>query len=237
MRSSLIRFAIAGLASLAIATSASAAPVLNFSQQTPTGATEFIQGVTSGTTTTLTSVGIPGFSPTSISVGVTQIGTTQFIPAVPAFETVTATGTGPVIVSTGGVSKDGFSGTIQLTQGPGGTGVNLLTATFSGATLSGGASAALIAPTATFSTNNAIVAAALGLPPAGGTVTGLGTFSISLTNISPSLTFVSGSTFSSTQNSGVFSVIPEPSSIVMASISAFAGLGCFGVRRLKKFQA
>jgi len=64
-------------------------------------------------------------------------------------------------------------------------------------------------------------------------------FSLAFSGLTSSLTVTGGVVnpfFAS--NTGTFATaIPEPTSIVMASIATFAGLGCFGWRHFKRSQA
>jgi hypothetical protein len=229
--------AFAFVAALTLTNSAGAAPVLNFSQSTPAGATELITGTNSGGAMNLTTSG-PVPPGNSITVAVTQIGTTQISPAATAFETFTLVrGTGTATTTGTTVSQDTYSGTIVISSLAGGLGQNILTATFSngllsgnGTTTSGPVSVGLTSPTVSYTSANPTVIAALG----GASVSG-GSFAISITGITPALTTSGGvlSNFTSNQNSGVFNItsaVPEPASIVMARLSVFAGLG-YGFRR------
>jgi hypothetical protein len=233
MRFTLSRFAIAVLASLALATSASADTILAFSEAAP--ATAVITGTSSGGVTTLTTPA------GGILVDIGTFGGQPFIgQAIETFSTpltsgATATNTGGVI------DQVGFGGTITFTGAVGGpfAGMSLLTATFTGGTLSGnlgGNSAGLNSSqppsTVTFTSAipqiQALIAAAPGR-----------SLSLSFAGLLPSVG-ITGNQFSNftTPNSGIFStVVPEPTSVVMASISVLAGLGCFGLRRIKALRA
>jgi len=234
MRGSLRVFALASLASLALAPFANAATILQFAQTNPT---DFVTGTASATTTTLTtnSAAAPG----SIPVLITNIGGTILGVPTPAFETftgVTSTGTA---VNTAGTIDQLYSGTIAITAGPNGTGGNFLTATFTGADLTGlagGGSASLIGsrpPQNVLFTSNfaAIIPLIAGNPPEN--------FSISFSGLTVPPGFsLSGTTIASFtgQNTGTFATtplpgVPEPASIVMSSMALLAGLGTYGWRR------
>jgi hypothetical protein len=183
-------------------------------------------------------------------VTITNIGGIVLPPAlaIPAFETFTNVMSTAAATSSGGTISQMFRGTIAYTSGPGGTGINYLTATFQpGATLTGlagGGSASLIAsdpPTTNVvytSSDPRVLAAlaSLGANP-------LENFSISFSGIAqpPGFSIAGGTIASFTaQNSGTFSatsVVPEPSGIVMAGTAMLAGLGCFSWRRRQPKQA
>jgi hypothetical protein len=133
-----------------------------------------------------------------------------------------------------------FNGTISFTNltplGPTPPGQNLLTVTFTNADLgglAGGGSASLVGSrppqgvtfTSAFAAVQALIA---GNPPEN--------FSLSFSNLSNALgTTGAGPTIASftAQSSGTFATgtIPEPSSIVMASMGLVVGLGTYGYRR------
>jgi len=224
--------AVAFLAAFALAHTANAEPILAFGQNGP----GTLSLSTSGSTTTIstTSTLTPGFIPITIS----SIGTAST--NIQALYSVTATTTGAASSVGGTVTQDAYSGTIQiLTQT---AMANILTTTFTGATLNGplgGTSAVFSASTpgdtVNFTTADPNIIAILG-----GT-TGEGSLGLSFSSLTPGLG-VTGTTLNSTvatTNSGTFAtgVIPEPSSVVMAGISAVVGLGCCGLRRFKASQA
>jgi len=220
---------------LGLPTSASAGTILVFGQPDNTN---FIQAAFSGDTATLTTHGVTPTTSISIPVVITQLGTTP-IPPTAAFETFVAPGLTSSTPQTGDL-KGGFSGEIIISQfsAENGFGVIALDTKFSGGTLKAdGASGSLAASvplnTVNFTTQNALVEAALG-----GT-TGVGAFALSFAGITPSQSVpFAGFT---TQNSGVFStvsaahVIPEPASIVMSlwAVPLWAVLGMLGYRPLR----
>jgi len=239
MRSPRILFAAACVASLALSTSASAATILQFSQQT---SSDFVSATASGGSTTLNTNG-PASSPTSIPITITQLGN---LPnqSISAFETFL-----PALSSTAAISggvENGFNGTIIISTLAGGAGGNFLTAVITNGRLSangaaGGFEAASFTtnggnPTSvTLTSANPNVIAALGgagpLP---------GAASLSLVNITP--TQSGGASFVSftAQNTGNFSTataIPEPASFLSAGTAILAGLGCFGWSRRKSSRA
>jgi len=211
---------------LGLPTSASAGTILVFGQ---TDNTNFVQAAFSGATATLTTHEVTPTISVSVPIALTQLGIT-LIPPTPAFETfVGVTSSTP---QTGDLIG-GFSGSIIISVGSGGTGGIYLDTTFSGGTLkadggSGSLAASVPLNTVNFTTQNPLVEAALG-----GT-TGVGAFALSFAGVTPpqSVPFVGFTT----QNSGVFStVIPEPASIVMAlwAVPLWAVLGRLGYRPLR----
>jgi len=240
MRSSLIRFAFAGLAALALATSASAATILQFKQTSsvpPDQVTATNTGTPGTTVLTTNSALVPGGIPVDLTIGPATISANEFFVA-PGL----TSGVGGATLSGTTVSQDGYSGTIQFIGAPGGpnAGVNILTATFSGGTLSGSLDGASAGLNASAPTNNVVFTSAFAPVIAlmgGNNVPG--GFNISFSNI-PALTISNNSIASFTaQNSGTFStsVIPEPTSIVMAGMSVVAGLGFHGLRRLSSSRS
>ena len=146
-------------------------------------------------------------------------------------------------VATGGttIEQSGYSGVIQFNFVAAPTAAsNILTVTFTGGLFSGtagGNSAGLSAtqPPGSVTYTSGIA----GLLPPGLTSFNFGlSFSglvnplaLSGTTVGNNAASVSG-TFSATT-----AVIPEPASVVMASMSALVGLGCFGWRRLNASRA
>jgi len=237
MRSPLILFAAACVASLALATPASAATILQFSQQT---SSDFVSATVSGGTTTLNTNG-PLSSPTSIPITITQLGV---LPnqSVSAFETFL-----PALSSTGAIAgggQNGFNGTIIISTLAGGAGGNFLTAVITNGRLTAnGAAGGFVAAsdttnggnptTVTLTSANPNVIAAIGGPgPVAGAV------SLTLINITPTQSGAGFVSFSG-QNTGNFStnVIPEPASFLSAGTAILAGLGCFGWARRKSSRA
>jgi len=211
---------------LGLPTSASAGTILVFGQVSPS---DFVSAAVSGNSATLTTVGVSPPS-TSIPILVTQVGNVPLPVGAPAFETFEGVTSAATQV---GSDKGGFSGTIIISAGPGGTGQNILTTTFAGGTLSlpsqgsGALSDAQPPFSVSFTSANPTIEAVLA-----GT-TG-GTFSIALANVMP----LQPGTFTNftAQNSGVFSTgIPEPASIVMAlwAVPVWAVLGMLGYRPLR----
>ena len=190
---------------LGLPTSASAGTILVFGQVTTgTGTSPFVHAAFSGDTATLTTNQVTPTTSISIPVTITQIGTIPISPTA-AFETfVGVTSSTP---QTGDL-KGGFSGEIIISQNSAaqGFGEIALDTKFSGGTLKAdGASGSLAASvplnTVTFTTQNALVEAALG-----GT-TGVGAFALSFAGIDPPQS-VPFSNFNA-QNSGVFSTVPH----------------------------
>jgi hypothetical protein len=252
MRSKLILFAAVCVAALALSSSASAATILAFSQNSNV---DFVNADRTGSTTTLNTNGGPGTT-LSIPILITQIGNTPITPTL-AFETFlpsggSVSGLQSTAPGTGGVEV-GFNGTILISAAPfntGGGGQNILTAVIvNGRADANGAAGGFNAssfssnggnPTSvTLTSANPFVQIALGLP--GGPTSGpvQGAVSLALVNITPPQ---AGSGFSSftAQNTGNFSTvsaIPEPASFLSAGTAILAGLGCFGWSRRKSSKA
>jgi len=241
MSSKLTLFAAACVASLALSTSASAATILAFSQQT---STDFVQAVVSGSTTTLSTHG-PAATPLSIPITITQEGNNQNV-SIAAFETFL-----PNLVSTTGGSgpppiQNGFNGTIIISSGQNGTGALFLTAMITNGRLNAnGEAGGFNASSGTTNGGNPVTVtltspdpniAPLLTPPGGPSQ---GAVSLSFVNITPAQTGA-GFTGFTAQNTGNFSTvtpIPEPASIVSASTALLVGLGCFGWSRRKSSKA
>jgi hypothetical protein len=241
MSSKLTLFAAACVASLALSTSASAATILAFSQQT---STDFVQAVVSGSTTTLSTHG-PAATPLSIPITITQEGNNQNV-SIAAFETFlpnlvsTTPGSGPPPL------QNGFNGTIIISAGPNGTGALFLTAVITNGRLEANGQAGGF-NASSFTTNGGIPVtvtltspdpniAPLLSPPGGPSP---GAVALSLVNIVPAQTGAAFTSFTA-QNTGNFSTvspIPEPASIVSASTAVLVGLGCFGWSRRKSSKA
>jgi hypothetical protein len=230
MKRGSIRFlALALLASLAMATSTNAAMILSFGINGPGTKAATVSGST--TTLTTNSPTLPG----SFPVGITTIGDVTLPPilTIAARETFTnVTSTGAATVANGTISQP-FSGTIAYLD-PTNPAINYLTITFAGILRGnqGGFTASLSADNSvagqivTFTSTDVRVIPFLNDP--------IRNFELGLTGLTSGLA-LSGTTiapFTTTNQSGnVSSVIPEPSSVVMASTAVLAGLGCFGWRR------
>lgn len=241
MKTASIRtLAIACLASIGLGTSANASTILQFTQANPNDVVTATNVDGTSTTLTTNSPAAPG----SIPVLITNIGGTILGAPIAAFETFTGvTSSGAATLSGGNITQP-FSGTIAITQLPGGAGGNFLTATFSNSQLSGasgGNSASLVGSrppqTVTFTSNfAAIIPLIAGNPPENYT----GGFSSLAPGLSITGTTLAGFTAQNTGTFGTFgtsAVIPEPASVVMASTAVLAGLGVFGWRRFKVAQA
>jgi hypothetical protein len=231
----MIRFAIAGLVSVAMASSANAAAILQFQQQF-TGDTPIVASNPNASTTVLSSTGTgavplnpPGWVP--VFVGILGAPATQ-----PAFMSFTAPLTSSTAASSAGgsIAQGGYTGTIQFNFTPTpNPASNILTITFTGGLLTGvaggnqanfGASAppSNVAFTSSIPALQAEIAASIGR-----------NFALGLSGLTSPLA-LAGSTVAPFTGSiaGTFSTfVPEPSSYVMAGISALAGIGCLGFRR------
>jgi hypothetical protein len=237
--------ALASLASLAMATSSSAATVLQYTQANPN--TEFKSAVAAGGVTTITT------TPGSILVNIGNIGNIPLSPApgpnqvFQAFETFTnVRSTGPA-TQVGNEIRQSFAGTISYTSLPGGAGTNYLTATFVDAVLfgqAGGSSASLVDsdPPSTdvnyTSSDPRVLALFSTLGPNlqdnfSISFTGLGGLGITGTGANATI-----SNFTA-RNAGSFDTqpVPEPSGVVLAGTAFIASLGCYGWRRRQSSQA
>jgi hypothetical protein len=215
--------ALAGIALVGLSRPAGAATILDFAQSAAGTivATDNGSGVTTLTT------------PSSISVHIDQLaGLNVSLNAYETFVSVQSTdaasdASGPIIQH--------FSGTIEFTSAANGTGTNYLTAVFNDFTAGsvGGGQASLNASTPP-SSNVVYTSDVMSFVNSTSR-----NFSLGLSGITPALA-ISGdnslASFTATSNAGTFyadtfSPVPEPSSLIMASSSAFAGLGYWWRRR------
>lgn len=228
MKQGSIRFlALASLALLAMTTSANSATILVYGQTNTS--TEVVTANSSGGTTTFHTG--PDSATVPITVGITNIGGVTPPPGTTLPETFTFTSTAPVTGSGGNFTQGGFSGTFSFGTQVIGTVTGGILNTTVGPT---GTTGSFQAPNATFTTLGPGILAQLGIPGVGA-VAG-GTLSISLGTFSP--TALTSLNFSA-RNSGLVdaNAVPEPASVVMASISVIAGLGLFGLRRFNASRA
>jgi hypothetical protein len=247
MRSKLTLFAAACVAALALSTPASAATILQFAQS---NSSDFVSSAVSGNTTTLTTNGV--LNPHSIAITISQDGIAQGVNA-PAFETFFPGlgGSTALISTTGGngppPGQVGFNGTIVISSGPNGTGLNILTAVIGNGrldALQGGTTASFQASNGATNGGSPVTVTLTSadpnitplLSPPGGPSPGA--VSLSLVNITPTQTGAGFTSFTA-QNTGNFSTvaIPEPASFISASTALLAGLGCFGWSRRKSSKA
>jgi hypothetical protein len=229
----MIKFVLACLASLAVATSVDAAAILQVQQQDNTQTPIVFSA--SGSTTTVSTTGTgatgltpPGWVPVLVKIGAAPI-------AQPAFMSFTSALTSSAVATTtnGQINQGGYSGTIQFnfTSTPA-TLTNILTVTFTNGTFSGAVGGNSVALTAAQPPNS--VTYVSNTNPE--LVAGLNQrdFSLSFSGLTSPLA-LTGSTIGNNSASvtGTFSgsVVPEPASVVMMSISAIAGLGYYGFRR------
>jgi len=231
-----IRFAFATLASLAMATSANAAAILQFQQQN-TALTPIIASNPTASTTSLSTTGAgatgaipPGWIPVSVNLLGAPVAQNAFM----SFTTPLTSG-GPATASGAAINQDSYTGTIEFNFAPASIlASNILTVTFNGGLLSGTAggnsatfSASAPPSTVTFSSQipqiQAAIAASVGR-----------NFGLGLSGLTSPFT-ITGTTIAAFAASiaGTFSTnaVPEPSSLVMAGIPALLGLGFVGFRR------
>jgi hypothetical protein len=217
---------LAFVAAFSLANTTNAAPILDFSQSTPGNVV-----VSTGT---------------NLSTNNTQVlvGALAGVPAPPNTlftETFSFSSTAAPTGSPGNQTQGGYSGMFTYTNLL--TGVIQVQGTVSGAVLSTFTTPGGTGTTASFNSSNVTftnVAAPI-LQQAFGTSaiplnTLTGTFSLTLNNLdpqtSPTLAF-------NARAAGIITaqVIPEPTSVVMASMACVAGLGGLGLRRIKASRA
>jgi len=228
MKQGSIRFlALASLGLLAMTTSANSASILVYGQTNTS--TEVVTSASSGGTTTF-HTGPDGVA-TPITVGITSIGGVTPPPGTTLPELFSFTSTAAVSGSGGNFTQGGFNGTFSFGTQVAGTVTNgILNTTFG----PNGTTGSFQATNVTFTTLGPAILAQLGIPGVGAGVPG--TFSMSLNTFNPSpppsLNF-------SARNSGLLdaNLVPEPASVVMASLSVIAGLGLFGLRRFNASRA
>jgi len=229
-----MKFAMAGLASIAMATTANAAAILGFSQQD--NAQTPVVYPPNGTGTTINSTGtgsVNGWIPVFVTIGQ---GGGDPQPAFMKFTTPLTTGNAAT-TNGGTVNQTGFTGTIEFNfQQVSNPLTNILTINFNGGLLAGLVSGKAVGLTASTPPNTVTYMSTNPNPLIANLFAGLDEhdFNLSFTGlVNPLGTSGTGNNASSI--GGLFSaaVIPEPSSIVMLSISALAGLGVYGVRRFR----
>lgn len=234
MRIRSLRLAFATLASLAFAASTDAAAILQFQQQNPLN-TPVLATNPNPNTTVLSTTG-PGSTGGFVPVFVTLLGSPTAQPAFMSFTTQLTSGASATQMGQA-INQDAFTGTISFNFQPtNAAATNILTVTFTGGLLSGLAngnsatfSASAPPSNVTFSSGIAAIQAAINADAAGGR-----NFALGLSGLTNPFT-ITGSTVAGFQASvaGTFSTnpIPEPSSLVMASMAVIAGLGGVGLRR------
>jgi hypothetical protein len=226
------------LAALTLANTANAGPIMSFTQ----AGDGTVTGTTASGTTTLTtnSALFPGSK--TVTIGTIGTGATN-IAALETFSLVRSTAAASIV--NGQIQQDAYTGTITFTNPVGGAVLLTVTLTGTGDFLNGGpgtGSAGLNGPM-TFTapaTSPIVIAGALGGP---GVTSATGSGSLSFSNIvSPPgsttngliLTGTTLNNFAASLDAGNFTAnaaVPEPASIVMASMAVVAGLGLHGLRR------
>ena len=216
-------FALACATLILMTSSTQAATVLQFSQAnsgppTPDVAT----AMTSGSSTTLSN----GIMP----VVVTNFNGTPEPPGFVLFETfVGVTSTGAATLSGTTISQT-YSGTIEFTSGPRGTGTDFLTAKFTNAVFSGSGNSVSLnatAPNLTFTSDLATFPTNTGLS-IGFTLIGGAPLSISG---SGSTATIAGFTATNAGSLGAAAAVPEPSAFCLASLATVIVGTLAGYRR------
>jgi hypothetical protein len=202
-------FAFACVASLLLGSSTQAGTVLGFGQTNPN---DVVTATESGTTVTLSTAGNADGGGVSIPVTITNFMGLSTFPGIPAFETfVNVTGTGGV-----------FSGEVEITGGIGGGAPIYLTAIFNNATFT---------PQGSFAGSLGASSPNVVLNSMFGPLDGNEGMSISFSGVVPAL-----GTFPWTaQTAGTFSatIVPEPTSLCMASIAVVIGTLAYRRKRVK----
>jgi hypothetical protein len=220
---------LAFVAAFSLASTTNAASIVEFSQATPG------QTITSSNVGNNTTLSVTG-NPTSVTVS-KLAGLTPPPPGTSYIETFTFSSTTPPSGSDGNMSQGGFSGSFSyslggvtqvagnitggilttITNGSGGTTVNFNTSNVQFTTVA----APILQQT--FGTSNIPLTSLIG------------TYQLTLTpvpNPTNSLNFTASA-------GGIITaqVVPEPASVVMASMALVAGLGGVGLRRIKVSRA
>jgi len=230
MKISPLRIAFSALASLAMATSANAATIMTFGQQTNVNSV-----ISSGTA--LTTAGTPVVISNLGGFPQPQPPATQ----APVFlETFNFTTAAAPTGTPGNLTQDSYTGAFSFTAG----GVPQVAGTLSGGILSTftgplGTTGSFNSSNVTYTLLPAAVLAQLNVTAAQ-VAAGLvrGTIVLGLNNLlpnpSPTLAFTA-------QNAGILTaevaVVPEPASVVMTGMALVAGLGGLGLRRIKASRA
>jgi hypothetical protein len=223
-----------------MATSANAAAILQFQQQNPS-LTPIVATNPTTTTTRLATTGTgatgaipPGWIPVFVTLGAAPVSQPAFM----SF-TVTPTSGGPATVAGTTVSQDSYTGTIVFSRTASAPAspsdpANILTVQFTGGLLTGVAggnsanfSASAPPNTVTYTSGEPTILALLAS-------TNANNFALALSGLTSALTVTNGTVAPFNASiSGTFSstAIPEPTSLVMASIPALLGLGFVGFRR------
>jgi hypothetical protein len=223
--SSIRALAIASLAWLAMAMPASSATILTYAQQNNT---DVVKTTVAAGVTTFSTGAAPGANP--INVQITTLGGVPAPPNTFVPETFSFTSSAAVTGSGGNFTQGGFSGSFTF----GGQLVaNIANGVLSTQTGPGGTTGSFESSNVTFSTLGGGILSQLGNPILSQLT---GTISISLNSFNQNPL---GSIVFTAQNAGLITanVIPEPASVVMASVAVVAGLGCFGLRRFKASRA
>ena len=229
-RRRIVSSAVACLAIVLLSSAARAgSTVLQFGQTNPS---DVVTASESGGVTMLSTGGNTDGGGVSIPVVITNFLGVPGV-SIPAFETyvnVTSTGTASTFL---GQAFQGFTGTIEITSGIGGTGSNFLTATFpdtaNPGTFSGtlGGTQAQLSATAPPQTLQLSSDFATFLAPL--------SMTIGFSNVAPGLGITSGSIAPFTaQNTGTFgaAAVPEPGTFGMACTAIL--IGGFAIRTYRR---